>query len=153
MLKRITLAVLFGCLALALLAAGIALAQPVMGPLDTGLPAPILEAWPILGLILGTGAVLLAAEVVKSAVQWLKIRLQKQLADVPHVLIHAINLTLSAFVGYLFIAEGRLAADPVFGTIAWPWNWLIFTVAVFWRAGGKKDEEIEATQELARMRR
>lgn len=133
--------------------AGLALAQVVMGPAGTGLPAPILEAWPILGLLLGTAAVLLAAEVVKSAVQWFKVRLRRKLPDVPHWLIHGLNLLASAGVGLLFVLEGRLEADPVFGSIGWPLNWLIFTLAVFWRAGGKKDEEIEQAQELARFRK
>lgn len=120
---------------------------------DTGLPAPFLEAWPVLGLLLGTASVLLAAEVVKSAVQWLKVRLQRQMMDVPHWMIHGMNLILSAGVGWLFIAEGRLDADPVFSSLGWPINWLIFTIAVFWRAGGKRDEEIEQAQELARARK
>lgn len=113
----------------------------------------IIEAFPLVGLVLASALVLLAAEVVTSAVQWLKIRLARRMGDVPHWLIHAMNLALSAAVGFAFVAEGRLEGDPVFGEIAWPLNWLIFTLAVFWRAGGKRDEETEQAAEIARARR
>lgn len=137
-----------GLMAGILMLSGLALAQS-----DVGLPPAFLEAWPILGLILGTAAVLLAAQVVKSAVQWLKVRLQRRMPDVPHWLIHGVNLLLSACVGLIFVMEGRLDGDAVFGGIPWPWNWLIFTLAVFWRAGGQRDEEIEQAHTIARVRR
>lgn len=125
--------------------AGLALAQ------ETG--SPITEAWPVVGLILASALVLLAAEVVKSATAWLKQRLRRRLLDVPHWMIHTINAVLSVAVALLFFGEGRLTDDPVFGLLTPPWIWIVFAAATFLRAGGSHDETIESAQELARARR
>jgi|SRR5690625_135590 len=113
---------------------------------------PIVEAWPIVGLLLASGLVLLAAEVVKSATAWLKLRLRHRMGDVPHWLIHTTNATLSVAVALLFFGDGRLSDDPAFGVLAPPWIWIVFAAATFLRAGGSHDEQTEHTQELARHR-
>lgn len=114
---------------------------------------PIIAAWPIVGLLLASGLVLLAAEVVKSATAWLKLRLRKRMTDVPHWLIHGINAALSVAVALAFFGDGRLGDDPAFGVLSPPWIWIVFAGATFLRAGGSHDEEIEQAQEIARVRR
>lgn len=124
---------------------GLAFAQEPANPIET--------AWPIVGLLLASGLVLLAAEVVKSATAWLKLRLRRRMGDVPHWLIHGINATLSVAVALLFFGDGRLSDDPAFGVLSPPWIWIVFAGATFLRAGGSHDEEIEQAQEIARVRR
>lgn len=128
-----------------LLFPGLAFAQEAGNPIEA--------AWPIVGLLLASGLVLLAAEVVRSATAWLKLRLRRHVADVPHWLIHAINAALSVAVALLFFGDGRLSDDPAFGLLTPPWIWIVFAAATFLRAGGSHDEQIEKTQELARARR
>ena|SRR5690625_237894 len=107
---------------------------------------PIIEAFPLVGLVLASTLVLLAAEVVKSATAWLKLRLRRRMTTMPHWLIHGISAALSLTVALLFLSDGRLAEDPVFGAFDWPWNALIFAVATFLRAGGRHDEGVEHSQ-------
>lgn len=111
-----------------------------------------LEAFPYVGLLLASTLVLLAAEIVKSATQWVKTRLKQRLRDVPHAVTHLVSFTFSLALGFAFLHDGRLTDDPVLGALSWPWNVLIFSVAVFLRAGGVFDTQRENTQGLARHR-
>ena len=131
------------------LMAGFFLVASVAFAQDTN---PIFEAFPLVGLLLASGLVLLAAEVVKSATAWLKLRLRRRMGDVPHWLIHTTNATLSVAVALLFFGDGRLSDDPAFGVLAPPWIWIVFAAATFLRAGGSHDERTEHAQELARHR-
>jgi len=103
----------------------------------------IFEAWPWLSVALASGTVLIAAPVVRSAVQWTKTRIRRRKPDMSHAVVHLLNAVFSLAVGFAFAQQGRVAEDPVFGTLDWPWSWLLFSAAVFWRAGGKHDEEAE----------
>lgn len=102
--------------------------------------SPLLEAFPFLGVIFAAGAVLLAAAIVTPATEWVKVRLQHRMGDVPNWINHAVSATLSIVLTVAFLSDGRWSDDPVLG-LPWPWNALIFAVAVFLRAGGWWDQK------------
>lgn len=145
-MHKVTAGLRAGFLSLALLLGASGVAQTAVVPdapalIGAAIPAsnvtlPLLDAFPLLGLLLASALVLLAAAIVQPATEWFKIRLKHRMGDVPHWMTHTISLLLSLAVGLLFMGDGRLAADPVFTDIAWPLNVLIFSGAVFLRAGG-----------------
>lgn len=123
-----------------LLIAPLAVAQEAL----PGMPEWLIlltDAFPSLGVIIAAGAVLIAAPIVRSATEWVKVRLQHRMGDVPNWVNHAVNATLSIVLTVVFLTDGRWGDDPVLGGLAWPWNAVIFAALVFLRAGGWWDEK------------
>ena len=106
---------------------------------------PIIALWPILGVALTSVAVARTADIVSAATEWLKVRLRKRWPDLPHLVIHGVNAALSLAVGYVFARGGHLLNDEAFLGIVWPYDWLLFSLAVALVAGGGFDR-IKNTQ-------
>ena len=127
-----------GLTLLAVLLMPLALAQG-LGGMPEWL-ALLMDAFPFLGVIAAGGAVLVAAPIAKSGTEWIKVRLQKRMGNVPHWVNHAVSATLSVVLTVGFLQTGNYADDPILG-LPWPWSVIVFAALVFLRAGGWWDEK------------
>lgn len=117
---------------------GSALAQEPL----TDLVGPLLEAFPVLNLIFAGGAVLVAAPLVRTAVEWFRTRwynFHKKEEKMPNYLTHLVSALISVGVAYLFFHNGSIGDE--FLAFGYPWSILLFALAVFLRAGGLVDVE------------
>ena len=130
-----------GLLTLFILALAIGNGVKAQEPI-TDLVGPLLEAFPVLNLIFAGGAVLVAAPLVRTAVEWFRTRYynwKKKEEKMPNWLTHLVSLVISIGVSYMFFQNGSIGDE--FLAFGYPWSIFLFAAAVFLRAGGLVDVE------------
>ena len=97
--------------------------------------------FPLVQTILAGAAVLTVAPVVRTATEWVKVRLKKRFEGLNNLYIHGINGAFSAAAAIIMARAGRLVDEPAYAVVPEPWGVVVFAIAVFLHSGGFVDLE------------